>query len=128
MGQAREFWAIVAGIATSGLGPLAGDALASLFTNTGPREQWPLLIFVYPFFEMFFAVLIGLPLYWLARHFGLVRWWSATASGTVAGYVIGHMLSANLLPFTMSGLASGLLFFAGWKLAMSTCLPKTDPQ
>jgi len=121
----KELKFIGLGILAAGLGPLFGGTAFSLARGElGKVIRVDDLLFfsllAYPF-AVAFACLFGLPLFFLARHFGLAKWWSAIGSGLLVGCMVqfivlsGTVHPDNLLSFSAEGAASGLLFFLVWR-------------
>jgi hypothetical protein len=71
----------------------------------------------------FAGIVCGVPAYLVARHFGLVRWWTAAAAGWLAGtgYAVLQMrpllINALYSGPGVVGAAVGVMFWAMWWVA-----------
>jgi len=109
--------AIVGGLQTPIYGGIVNTDIVSVFG---------LALVFYPF-SLAFACLFGLPLFWLSRHYHLVRWWSALIAGLLAGaagavVIVGPRaaMASNIVTFAIEGAASALLFFVIWRASVRT--------
>ena len=122
MAVAKESISIALSLAAAGFGPLVGGTL--LYAIQGKFGDIPMglaiSLVVYPV-AFIFACIFGLPLFLLARHLKLVRWWSAIASGLLVGCAVQFLVLngphhfENLLLYAIEGMSSALLFFAVWR-------------
>jgi hypothetical protein len=65
--------------------------------------------------------IVGLPLFFIFRRFGLARWWSACLSGAIAGIFWAEVITLrfdlrNLALLGVEGALAGLAFWVIWKL------------
>ena len=122
----REFKFIGFGTLAAGFGPMLGSAMfyhvRGELGNVFRIED--LIVFsliTYPI-ALSFTSVFGLPLFFLARRFGLVKWWSAVGCGLLVGCVVQFIVLGgtahldNMLMYSAEGVASALLFFLVWRL------------
>jgi hypothetical protein len=76
---------------------------------------------VYPY-ALGFICFFGLPLFLVARRYGVLNWWVAACGGILGGCTVELILALpsafhfeNFLVLAIEGLASSLLFFAVWR-------------
>src|SRR5437764_8573589 len=97
------------------LAPAAGAALTSPGIggglSAGIVELSGVMFFVFYPYALMFELVIGLPLFLLARRFGLVRWWSATLGGVVVGLLaliaFSGVSAFSSLPASLLWIGSG---------------------
>jgi hypothetical protein len=94
-------------------------AAGALYSGSGP------ITIAVPFFALYFcwglaiAVVLGLPSFALFWFFGLVRWWTALASGLGVGALVAFLMSngPDLKPYPVMaavGAASAMAFWSVW--------------
>ncbi|MBC5765829.1 hypothetical protein [Ramlibacter albus] len=108
---------------------MAAAALPALYIGvfhplTGDHDLLSMLAttFIMAYFSAVAAVLIGVPSYFALRRLNLVKWWSATVFGALAGAVVRGVATipadpepAVLLRFALLGAAAGFLFWLIWR-------------
>jgi len=124
MVTARERRSILLGTFAAGFGPLVGATAYYLargkLDSSNVVETLAFSLLVYPF-ALIFTFVFGLPLFFLARHFHLARWWSAIGCGLLVGCTVQFLVLSgtadweDLLLYSAHGVASSLLFFSVWK-------------
>ena len=108
------------------LPPAFAAALSSPVVGGGvdasPIDLLGLTLVVFYPFALFFGLLIGLPLFFLARRFNLVRWWSAAIAGFVTGVIalaLSKRLNSGDVPLLLmwagSGSFAGFTFWFVWR-------------
>lgn len=125
MTDSREIKIIVLSTLAAGFGPLVGGTAYYLLRGElGGQNVFltiVLSLIAYPF-AIFFTCIFGLPIFFLARRFRLVNWWSAIASGVLVGCGVQVLVLSgtahidNLLMYSAEGAASALLFLSVWRL------------
>jgi hypothetical protein len=98
------------------LTPITGGVI-----NTDPVSILGLMPVGY-FFSAVATALLGVPAFLLLKHFDLVRWWSAIASGLVIGALVAIAIrlpsvvqARDLLVMVPIGGASALIFWLIWR-------------
>jgi hypothetical protein len=122
----REGARIALGVVAAPLVPAAALAIATM-PVAGPLEVyvfsmvgWAIAGYVA---AIGVALVLGLPLFFLLRRFGLAAWWSASIAGFAfgAGAVLlitagGFAYPGYLWLWGATGAAAALLFWAIWQL------------
>lgn len=75
--------------------PLVSTLIYPLMASDLPDDIVNLtvdLLFFY-FFCSLATLILGMPIYFLLRHFKLVRWWTCISSGIVIGVVVAVLVS-----------------------------------
>ncbi len=90
-----------------------------------PFGPFAVIVFLFAFgFTFPVGVIVGLPLYWLARRTGLAGWHTAMLAGLLASQAMPLLLSLSapgnmslLLPpwLALAGIAGGLVFWTNVK-------------
>ena len=97
-----------------------GTPIARESFNTDIASVLGLTVVFYPF-AFVLGNAIGLPLFFILRRQGLVRWWSATAVGALAGAFAavatrGEIYLPDFPVLMPEGALAGLVFWALWRL------------
>jgi hypothetical protein len=66
--------------------------------------------------------LVGLPLFLILRRIGMVRWWSATLGGALAGAAAAYLVRGYFYPkdfavLVPEGAAAGFVFWLVWRFS-----------
>ena len=91
-----------------------------LHSGTGTISLAATFFVIYFVWGLAVAVVLGLPVFFALRIFGLVHWWSALAAGALIGTVVGWAFSNGtvslgaLAPWLCSGALSALAFWSVW--------------
>ena len=116
-----ELTAIVAGTLLCPLVPALAPAVGSAMLGGNFASALGLSVVFYPF-ALVATVVLGGPLFLAFRRLRLVRWWSALASGSIAGCVVVMVLSTpsveSLCLFALQGALAGFVFWLLWRLGM----------
>jgi hypothetical protein len=112
---------VVVGFVAAALFPAAAFGLLSpaiegnLISGLG-------LVPIFFFFSGVATAVLGVPAFLLLNHFGMVRWWSAIASGIVIGTVVALAIRLpnvvqprDLLVMVPMGGVSALIFWLIWR-------------
>lgn len=124
----RRTFTLLAFLAASVL-PAAGLAIL----HAGSQGAAPHVTALFPAYYQFSAavtVLIGLPAYFVLEQFALVRWWTASVCGGLAGGAVISTIAwlfsdlslrdpAMFGLFGSFGAAAGLLFWVIWRLGQA---------
>lgn len=108
-------------LAAAAMPPIMNAAWDMVIHGLSNLMYWPLLLIVY-IYSLTLAALLGMPLFFIARHYDLVRWWTALLSGIIAGAIFaamyrypGSMQANDFFPLCADGAAAALVFWAVWK-------------
>lgn len=122
----RQYQATIFGFFVASVVPAAYFAV--VHPLSGERDPQSLIgtFLVAYFFSLSSTLILGAPLYLLLRRWSCVRWWTASASGALAGLVVllvirfsSELEFATAVRFALLGGASGLLFWVCWRTGRS---------
>ena len=115
--------ATVLGFLAASIVPAAYPAIA--FPLSGLQNFSSILgsFFIFYFFSCMAIGLLGVPMFFILNRYQLVKWWSATGIGLVAGALaligitsIGSSNLEELLEFSVLGGIAGFAFWIFWRL------------
>lgn len=114
--------ATILGFAAAPIIPSVYSALTTHITeNFNLFAQLSLIIIVYGY-ALWFTIIFGVPTFLLARHFKLIRWWSALIAGIAIGAIVVVLVyfrgkpdvHAFMITCPLGG-ATGFTFWLIWK-------------
>src|SRR5262245_60935337 len=118
----RQLVGVVLAILGASLVPAIVGGLTTPVTSSFDFGAAVGLVPVFYFFSLAAAVILGLPLFFLARHYRVVRWWSALLGGAIVGALMAFVTRApsfvrlsKIFWMAVMGAASGLVFWAIWR-------------
>ena len=119
----REAVSTVLGFMAAPIVPGALFAILTPATSNADVVSVVSLLAVGYFFSAMAVLVFGVPSFFLFRHLGLVRWWSALASGCVGGGLVGFIVKLpngaephEILRMGAAGGIAGIVFFlVTWK-------------
>ena len=114
----REAVSTVLGFMAAPIVPGALFAILTPATSNADVVSVVSLLAVGYFFSAMAVLVFGVPSFFLFRHLGLVRWWSALASGCVGGGLVGFIVKLpngaephEILRMVAIGGVAGIVFF-----------------
>lgn len=126
--QFRGRFATILGFMGAAIVPALATAIADAQGRGGVSVLATLTLIYYPFSIVFFFWL-AIPMYFLFKKHRLIRWWSASAMGLLAGLSIGLLLYWPRMSFVLFyvgvGALSGLVFWFIWRLGHNTAQQTT---
>jgi hypothetical protein len=129
--RTKEHLATSLGFLVTPLVPASAVAIADDM-GRGTLGTIAVLTAIYYPITIVFSFWLAIPAYLLLKKFSLVRWWSATSIGMLAGAVFAlTFYSSRLwtLPlFGGVGALSGLTFWVIWRMGHSLQCNRTKPS
>jgi hypothetical protein len=118
----RSSYAAVPAFIVASLVPAVVFALVNPLTDKGSVKSllgWVLVFYLY---SLLATVFLGLPVFLVLRRLGLIRWWSALASGAAIGALVTVLVnpaaavSRDVFLAIGAGALAALGFWAVWAL------------
>jgi len=118
----KESTAATVGFLVAAVPPALMLGLLTPISREGPDPVAVIGLFPIGYaFSILFVGVFGVPAFFLARRFRLIRWWSTVtvgfAIGVAAAFILKWPTSATLgevLPLAITGAVSGLIFWIIW--------------
>src|SRR4051812_48669942 len=119
----KESTAAIAGFLVAAVPPALLLGITTPITREGPDLLSVIGLFPIGYaFSILFAGVLGVPAFFLARRFRLIRWWSTVTVGfgigVGAAFIVkwpARVALGELLPLAITGAMSGLIFWIIWE-------------
>jgi hypothetical protein len=118
----RSTYAAIVGFIVASLIPAIAFALVNPLTDRGSAKSFLGWVFVFYLYSFLVTLFMGVPVFLVLRRFGLIRWWSALASGSAIGSLVVVLVnpsaaaSRDMVLAVGAGALAALGFWAVWML------------